>query len=89
MIVYGLNSVDFVFQVNKTHDSEEQMPQVSFFTGKKKSSEAGQPSNAGVTCSSASSSSGIEQKVIKSLEEFCCPKNACDRPGKVGFGINL
>lgn len=61
--VYELILSFFLFQVNKTHDSEDQMPQVSLFTGRnrKTSSATCSSENAASTSSGAQ---GTEQKVI-------------------------
>ena len=59
------NSIPFCLQVNKTHNSEEETPQVSFFTGGKKASQPDGSlcSSTSTSSTSESSTSGTEQKV--------------------------
>ena len=77
-----------LLQVNKTHQSEDEMPQVSFFTGRNKascstvdlpSSSSAHPSTKETTLNSISDA---EEKVTLSLDTPLCEQAAQGNPGE-------
>lgn len=84
-----------LLQVNKTHHSEDEMPQVSFFTGRNKascstvdlpSSSSAQSSTKETTLNSIS---GAEEKVTLSLDTPPCEQRARVNPGEWFFVVAI
>lgn len=84
-----------LLQVNKTHHSEDEMPQVSFFTGRNKasSSTVDLPSSSSAQSSTKettwNSISGAEEKVTLSLDTPPCEQRAQVNPGEWFFVVAI